>query len=107
MAPPARRRRRRAAAPLDSVQPGEAYEADHADSVAARLDDERRMAQVRRAVRVLPAHQRVVVELVVWSGLSMAEAAATLGVAEGTVKSRLSHAKSRLGTQLDSPEEER
>ena len=65
-----------------------------------RLDDERRMTQVRAAVRVLPRHQRVVVELVVWSGLSLAETATALGVAEDTVKSRLSRAKARLGVVL-------
>lgn len=98
-------RRRRLQLRLDSVHGGESHE-DHADSVADRLDDERRMAEVHRAVGVLPTHQRVVVELVVWSGLSTAEAAAALGVAEGTVKSRLSRAKSRLGTQLDAQPEE-
>ena len=100
-------RRRRLQQRLDSVQPSEEYEADHADTVTQRLDDERRMADVRRAVRVLPAHQRVVVELVVWAGLSGAEAAATLGIAEGTVKSRLSRAKARLGTLLDTSKEDR
>lgn len=47
-------RRRRLQQRLDSVQPSEEYEADHADTVTQRLDDERRMADVRRAVRVLP-----------------------------------------------------
>lgn len=95
-------RRRRLQVRLDTVPSSEAGGPDHADEVAERLDDERRMAEVRRAVSVLPAHQRVVVELVAWSGLSTAEAARTLGIAEGTVKSRLSRAKSRLGAQLAS-----
>ncbi len=85
---------------LESIAPGEPHVADHADLVAQQLDDERRMARVREAVRVLPTHQRVVLELVVWSGLSIAETASTLGIPEGTVKSRLSRAKNRLGAQL-------
>ncbi|MGI3781023.1 MAG: RNA polymerase sigma factor [Janthinobacterium lividum] len=93
-------RRRRLQQRLDSVGQTDPFEADHADEVTDRLDDERRMAQVRDAVRVLPDHQRVVVELVVWTGLSLAEAATALGVAEGTVKSRLSRARARLGEQL-------
>lgn len=95
-----RGRRHRLQQRLDSVGGAEPFVADHADAVSDRLDDERRMRQVRDAVRVLPRHQRVVVELVVWSGLSLAETATALGVAEGTVKSRLSRAKARLGTSL-------
>ena len=93
-------RRHRLQQRLDGVGGSEPFEADHADAVTERLDDERRMARVRAAVRVLPRHQRVVVELVVWSGLSLAETATALGVAEGTVKSRLSRAKARLGVAL-------
>ena len=97
-------RRRRLQHRLDGVHPTESPGSDHAEAVSQRLDDQRRMAQVRDAVRVLPAHQRVIVELVVWSGLSLREAATALGVAEGTVKSRLSRAKSRLKVQLSSPD---
>ena len=96
-------RRRRLQQRLDTVRDTGTDASDHAGDVAGRLDDERRMARVREAVRVLPTHQRVVVELVVWSGLSLAEAASALGVAEGTVKSRLSRAKSRLGERLSTP----
>lgn len=70
--------------------------ADVADEVSSRLDDERRMADLRRAVALLPPHERVVVELVTWAGLTTAEAATTLGVAEGTVKSRMARARNRL-----------
>lgn len=93
-------RRRRLHQRIAATRADEPGTADHAASVAERLDDERQMARVRAAVDVLPTHQRVVVELVVWSGLSLAQAASALGVAEGTVKSRLSRAKSRLGAEL-------
>jgi RNA polymerase sigma-70 factor, ECF subfamily len=68
--------------------------ADHAPQVAERVDDELQMSEVRRAMRTLPPSQREAIELVVWSQLSVAEAAEALGVAEGTVKSRLSRGRS-------------
>lgn len=70
--------------------------ADHAAEVARRLDDERRMSATRRALARLPRHERETLELVVWSGLTMAETAAALGVPEGTVKARLHRARRRL-----------
>jgi RNA polymerase sigma-70 factor (ECF subfamily) len=69
---------------------------DHAGSVAGHVDDERRMSAVRRAVGGLPRHERETLELVVWSGLTIAETAAALGVPEGTVKARLHRARRRL-----------
>jgi RNA polymerase sigma-70 factor (ECF subfamily) len=74
--------------------------ADHADDVAARIDDERRMAEVRRAMAEIPVHERNTIELVLWSGLSLAEAADVLHVAEGTVKSRLARGRSHLARLL-------
>ncbi|OPC76572.1 RNA polymerase subunit sigma-70 [Embleya scabrispora] len=69
---------------------------DHADDVAARLDDERTMATLLRAMAQLSDHDREVLELCVWSGLDTHGAAAVLGVAAGTVKSRLHRARARL-----------
>ena len=74
--------------------------ADHADEVAARIDDERRMTEVRRAMAQIPVHERNTIELVLWSGLSVAEAAEVLQVAEGTVKSRLARGRSHLSRLL-------
>ncbi len=75
---------------------GGTVSADHAPSTAARIDDERRMSEVRRALSRIPAVQREAIELVVWSHCSMAEAAGALGVSEGTVKSRLHRARQSL-----------
>lgn len=75
---------------------GGAVSPDHAASAANRVDDERQMSEVRRALALIPAGQREVVELVAWSHCSMAEAAAALGVSEGTVKSRLHRARQSL-----------
>ncbi|WP_404389033.1 RNA polymerase sigma factor [Humibacillus xanthopallidus] len=75
---------------------GGAVSPDHAASTAARVDDERQMSEVRRALKLIPAVQREAIELVVWSHCSLAEAAGALGVSEGTVKSRLHRARQSL-----------
>jgi RNA polymerase sigma-70 factor, ECF subfamily len=74
---------------------------DPATEAAARVDDERAMSDIRRVLAAIPAKQREVVELVAWSGCSMAEAATALGVPEGTVKSRLARARANLAGLLD------
>ena len=74
---------------------------DHSTLAAERVDDELAMSELRRILAKVPAGQREVVELVVWSGCSMAEAAQALGVAEGTVKSRLARARRRLAGLID------
>lgn len=71
-------------------------EPDHADLIVEQAEDQRRMQAVRDAVGKLPRGQREALELVVWSELSIADAAAVLGVAEGTVKSRVSRARDAL-----------
>jgi len=69
---------------------------DFADEVVDRLADARTLASVTAALAKLRRADREVFELCVWSGLSHAEAARALGVAEGTVRSRLSRARQRL-----------
>ncbi len=76
---------------------------DHADDVAARLDDERRMATVLDAVRRLPRAEREAVALCLWSGVSYADAAAVLGIAEASVRARVSRARSRLNREFTQP----
>ncbi len=94
-----RRSQRRRAALLRRLRPSPDG-GDHAPRVADRLDDERQMSEVRRAMRRLPQSQQDVIELVVWAELSVAEAASVLGVAEGTVKSRLFRGRQRLTALL-------
>lgn len=55
---------------------------------------------VRRALMRLPAGQRAAVLAVDMLGYSVSEAAALLGVAEGTVKSRRARARARLAVLL-------
>jgi RNA polymerase sigma-70 factor (ECF subfamily) len=61
--------------------------------------------QVRAAIRMLPEEQQETLELVFYHGLSGAEAAAVLGVSEGTIKSRLHRAKAHLKELLQEREE--
>jgi RNA polymerase sigma-70 factor (ECF subfamily) len=77
-----------------------ATEPDHADAVAEKLDDEHRMAVVLEATRKLPRAEREALALCVWSGVSYQDAAETLGIAEASVRSRVSRAKSRLARLL-------
>jgi RNA polymerase sigma-70 factor (ECF subfamily) len=76
---------------------------DHADEVAARLDDERHLARLGAAFQRLRPPDRDVLVLCVWQGLTYAEAAVALGVPVGTVRSRLSRARSRLEAETDGP----
>jgi RNA polymerase sigma-70 factor (ECF subfamily) len=95
-----RRRLRRAEALLRRLVRHDEPVVDHADRVAGLVDDERRMSQIHRALARLPRHEREVVELCRWSGLDQQAAAVALGVAVGTVKSRLHRARRRLGADL-------
>lgn len=55
---------------------------------------------VRQALQRLPAAQREAIVAVDMHGYSVAEAAAVLGVAEGTVKSRCARGRNRLAVLL-------
>lgn len=81
-----------------STLPGVLAQPDFADDLAARLDDEARMRRVVAALDELPEVDREVLALCAWTSLSHAQVAAALGIAEGTVKSRLSRARQRLRT---------
>lgn len=102
-------RARRRLTQFISRQPMPLHHPDHAETVAARVDSEKHIQAVRAALKQLPAHERETVELVYWAELPLAEAAVVLGVAEGTVKARLSRARRRLPALLDQsgPEEAR
>ena len=74
---------------------------DPADEVARRLDDTRRLSDVRRAFRQLRDRDREVLLVCVWGGMDYASAAVALGVPVGTVRSRLSRARARLTELAD------
>lgn len=69
---------------------------DHADGVAARIDDERHLEQLTAALSRLGRIDREVLLLCLWQELDHASAAVALQVPVGTVKSRLSRARARL-----------
>lgn len=75
---------------------GDPVLADHADEVAARVDDERHLRQVTTALSRLGRLDQEVLLLCLWQELDHASAAIALQVPVGTVKSRLSRARSRL-----------
>jgi RNA polymerase sigma factor (sigma-70 family) len=69
---------------------------DFSDEIVGRLGDEARMAEVLQVVDELPGHERDVLALCAWSGLDYGEAALALAVPVGTVRSRLSRARTHL-----------
>ncbi|MEU1392801.1 MULTISPECIES: RNA polymerase sigma factor [unclassified Nonomuraea] len=95
-----RRSLRRHKAALEQL-PAQAYEPDPAEDVAGRIDDERRMRKILTVMDRLPPADREVLTLCVWSELTYEEAAVALGVPVGTVRSRLSRARSRLKEHLE------
>jgi RNA polymerase sigma-70 factor (ECF subfamily) len=80
--------------------PDASVEADHADDVVHRVDGDARMARILAAVRSLPRSERQAVELCLLGELSTADAAELLGIAEVSVRSRLSRARAKLRTML-------
>ena len=73
-----------------------AHIADPAQGPAERLLASERSSLLRTCLDCLPEEQRSVVHLRFFAGATLAEIAAVLGCAEGTVKSRLFHAVKKL-----------
>lgn len=84
-------KRRRRLVELDMRQPAPADQLDRA------LD----LRQLRRSLSRLDAGDRAVLALRYYWGLSVADAAQSLGLREGTVKSRTYHALRRLRAAFD------
>jgi RNA polymerase sigma factor (sigma-70 family) len=79
--------------------------ADPWDDVVDRLDSAARVRALVSALRALPAAEHDVLLLVAWEQLTPAEAAAVLGVPQGTARSRLHRARAALRPLLaDDPE---
>jgi RNA polymerase sigma-70 factor (ECF subfamily) len=57
--------------------------------------------RVHRALGELPEHERRLIELAYWSGLSQSEIAEFLNIPLGTVKTRTRSALSRLADELE------
>lgn len=97
-----RRATRRHTAAVARLPRAEAV-ADFADEVAGRVDDAGQLALVRAALKKLRRPEREVLALCVWSGLGYEAAAAALGIPVGTVRSRLSRARTKLAKALEPP----
>ena len=91
----ARRSERRYRAALSRI-PDPEPTPDHADDLAQRAREQEELAAAQAALRALRPAEREVVALCVWEGLSYVQAAEAIGVPVGTIRSRLSRAKSRL-----------
>ncbi|MGW6571181.1 RNA polymerase sigma factor [Streptomyces sp. NPDC054945] len=88
-------RRYRAAAAATAAA-GAAFVPDHAEEVAGRLDDRRQIAATLGQLSALRGPEREVLLLCLGEGLEYAEAARVLGIPIGTVRSRLSRARTKL-----------
>jgi RNA polymerase sigma-70 factor (ECF subfamily) len=71
------------------------------DAVDARLDAEAKREQLRSALNVLSHHDRELLLLVAWEGLTPAEAAEVLGIGKVAARSRLHRARRRALQALD------
>jgi RNA polymerase sigma-70 factor (ECF subfamily) len=88
---------RRTPEPTAELQEGPGREPDPAEHAEASWVAWR----VHRALEVLPPHERPVIELAYWRGLSQSEVAETLGIPLGTVKTRTRSALARLADVLE------
>ncbi|HLX90014.1 MAG TPA: RNA polymerase sigma factor [Acidimicrobiales bacterium] len=88
-----RRRYRAVVARIPSPPAASGADVDALD----RVEVEHALRAARQVLGALSEPEREIVLLVLWSGLSYAEAAMALGVPVGTVRSRLSRARSKLG----------
>ena len=88
---------RRTPEPVAEPQDGPGREPDPADEAEASWTAWR----VHRALEVLPEHERPVIELAYWSGLSQSEIASKLAIPLGTVKTRTRTALARLADALE------
>jgi RNA polymerase sigma-70 factor (ECF subfamily) len=80
---------------VDTAAPAPDRWVEHAD----------RMARLRRLVELLPEEKRAVFRMVHEEELELREVAGRLGIPEGTVKSRLHHARKRLARAWQEAEE--
>ncbi|KGN40766.1 RNA polymerase sigma factor SigM [Knoellia aerolata] len=83
---------------------GDAADLDIADT-HDRHDEAETGMDVRAALARLPEHQRLALVLVDMHGMPVSEAAQTLGVAEGTVKSRCARGRAALAELLGATRE--
>ncbi|MFD7505991.1 RNA polymerase sigma factor [Streptomyces sp. NPDC059850] len=74
---------------------------DHAEETAGRVDDRRRINATVTALGSLKRAEREVLVLCLWEGMEYADVARTLAIPLGTVRSRLSRARTKLRKLAD------
>jgi len=95
------RRYRAAAAAAAEAGAGAQRIPDHAEETAGRVDDRRRINATLTALGSLKRPEREVLVLCLWEGMEYADVARTLGIPLGTVRSRLSRARTKLRKLAD------
>ena len=98
-----RRRRGERSCTLDDLTPADearSMASDPRESPFERASRAERARRVQAALLEIPFHHRSILVLREVEGLTCDEIAATLGLPEGTVKSRLSRAREALKNQL-------
>jgi RNA polymerase sigma factor (sigma-70 family) len=98
-----RRRRRHDAAVIRVRNASLSATQGHEDETIARIDAIRRLREAHDALRSLPRRELDILTLVAWGDLTYEETAVALGVPVGTVRSRLSRARARLGEAFPAP----
>jgi RNA polymerase sigma-70 factor, ECF subfamily len=93
------RSRSRAEPPMEAPD-----EPAHDEGPAERAERSWLAWRVHTAVEQLPEHERLLLELAYWGGLSQSEIAEFLGIPLGTVKTRTRSALGRLADALDDEE---
>ena len=88
---------RRTPEPAAELPDGPSGDPDPAD----RAESSWTAWQVHRALEGLPEHERPVIELAYWRGLSQSEISEQLGIPLGTVKTRTRSALARLADALE------
>lgn len=84
----------------DDEDPLEKVAADASTDPLHALQRERSMSRLDNALQALPQRQQQVFLLRVWEGLDVAATAQAIGVGEGSVKTHLSRALTRLKSEL-------
>jgi len=79
---------------LDEEAAGEI--ADESDDPETQMQKQGKSALLRRCIERLSAEHREVIDLVYYHDKSVEEVAAIVGIPEGTVKTRMFHARKRL-----------
>ena len=95
------RSKRRHDAALVRLNNARGVPTEEAEASIERIDARARVKEMQARLRDLPRKDLDVLSLVAWGDLTYEETARTLGIPVGTVRSRLSRARRKLGEDQD------